>query len=782
MSKKTEAEYVITGNADGLDAAFRSAENSVKKGFAAMRGHFDSFSGVVGKFNAGLLAIGAVLAGGKLFKEGIDETVNFTKEAQALGKQFGITASEASILKTALGDVFVEQETIAAAGNKITQTLVKNEEAFTNLGVKTRGANGEFRATFDIMKDVNKRLLEFKEGTDRNVEGVKIYGKAWAEVAPTLKLTEEVMENARKKASELGLVVGEESVVAVTAYRNAMNDVGDVLSALKKAVGDALLPSLTALAEWFSGMGPTAVNVMRVAMVGLVIVFETLTVIVRTAWEILKAGALQTAQLLKMLAEAGSRTLMFDFSGARQAWSEGWENIKAIGVRAIDNIEATVEASTARVSKAMTRAFVPETEIKRSPSAGSGEASVGQTDKPSRMARWQAELDERKVEYAKQSAEKGKFLEFEKTTELQFWQTRLLVEKTSNEEKLAIRRKIATLELQIERENHAMTLALAQEEISAKASIAQEEVNQRADVIRTRYNLGQISAKQELAQLADLEQEKYAIEREALKNRLKLVENDKIERRRIENDLLILDKQAQTARNRTAQQAAMEQQAHWRAIMQPIANTIAQSVEGMVFGMTSLKRTLFNIGRSILDQFIQAQAQKLTIALSTEAAHTSAAVTGATIRAEAEEAGAKRGVLASIWAGLKMIAINAVKVISAVWSAIAGIPYVGPFLAPVMAIAAGVAVAGLASKITSARGGYSVPKGVNPITQLHEEEMVLPKAEANAVRRMAGEDRRSLSGGKLQIEFVPVSGDHGLVRKSDLVKLIKTAHRQFAFS
>ena len=37
----------------------------------------------------------------------------------------------------------------------------------------------------------------------------------------------------------------------------------------------------------------------------------------------------------------------------------------------------------------------------------------------------------------------------------------------------------------------------------------------------------------------------------------------------------------------------------------------------------------------------------------------------------------------------------------------------------------------------SAAKGYDIPAGVNPLTQLHAEEMVLPAHLANAVRGMA---------------------------------------------
>lgn len=60
-------------------------------------------------------------------------------------------------------------------------------------------------------------------------------------------------------------------------------------------------------------------------------------------------------------------------------------------------------------------------------------------------------------------------------------------------------------------------------------------------------------------------------------------------------------------------------------------------------------------------------------------------------------------------------------------------------------------VAGMA--IASAEGGYDIPGGVNPVTQLHEKEMVLPKAQAEVIRGLA---RNGGAGGGVTIHNSPV--------------------------
>jgi hypothetical protein len=60
-------------------------------------------------------------------------------------------------------------------------------------------------------------------------------------------------------------------------------------------------------------------------------------------------------------------------------------------------------------------------------------------------------------------------------------------------------------------------------------------------------------------------------------------------------------------------------------------------------------------------------------------------------------------------------------------------------------------VAGMAIADASAEGGYDIPGGVNPVTQLHEKEMVLPKAQAEVIRGLAANGG---AGGGMKVTIV----------------------------
>ena len=77
------------------------------------------------------------------------------------------------------------------------------------------------------------------------------------------------------------------------------------------------------------------------------------------------------------------------------------------------------------------------------------------------------------------------------------------------------------------------------------------------------------------------------------------------------------------------------------------------------------------------------------------------------------------------------------------------------------------------TRIPSAAGGWDIPAGINPLTQLHENEMVLPAEHAQTIREMAGQ-----SGGDNSTIIINTTGGD-FVHKKDMAKLLKQLNREF---
>lgn len=132
------------------------------------------------------------------------------------------------------------------------------------------------------------------------------------------------------------------------------------------------------------------------------------------------------------------------------------------------------------------------------------------------------------------------------------------------------------------------------------------------------------------------------------------------------------------------------------------------------------------------------------IEVTGQAAQTTAVVAGEGLKTAATSTGIFARIGLKIMETLKSIMLSAWEAMAGAWAALSAIPIVGPALGVAAGIAAFAGVSAIVGKVASARGGYDIPAGVNPMTQLHEEEMVLPKQHANTIRALG---RQMTNGG-----------------------------------
>jgi len=152
--------------------------------------------------------------------------------------------------------------------------------------------------------------------------------------------------------------------------------------------------------------------------------------------------------------------------------------------------------------------------------------------------------------------------------------------------------------------------------------------------------------------------------------------------------------------------------------------------------------TLNHIFTGILGEFVSMGAKMLADWGAKELMKTSIAKDGSLIRLALEKMGfvesatakvATDGIEAGSEVAKASVVIPAEAGIAAsgAAAAVAPTPIVGPVLAAA-AFAATMAMVLGAKK--SAAGGFDIPSGLNPVTQLHQEEMVLPAHIANPLR------------------------------------------------
>lgn len=764
----SRAEIVLDGDVGPLRKALRegiSAMNQFSKDSSKELDHATEPLSTMAKKFAGLAA---VIGSGAIFKEAIDDTVKFTKEVNALGRVLGVNSAEATAWNVALGDIYQDADSLIGAVGKLTRVVAEDEENLNKLGIATRDANGHLREQGQIFLDVTGYLSKFTVGTDRNIEMAKIFGKSWSEVAPLLNLTADKIEEAKEKADSLGMTMTEQSQNRVKEYRAAMNDVGDVMDALKNTIGQAVMPVLTRMGEWFSAIGPAAVTVVRGAIYGLSTAFMGLQNAVVIVWEVINSFVYSVAEPIRSLGEALIHLAQGDFKAASEAMM-GWpERIAQQWSGTMDRIAE----SSRRTANDIAALWGPGNATK-GPSEGTG-ATTGKAKKdkadPSQMDALEALMAKQK----QMLIEGGFIREYEAQQELAFWKSKLEMADLSGSDRLKIERKVAQLSYDIKKKSLEEGRQLDAEERKGAEALALSKLETEQAAAKALLDGDAINKQQYLALESDFEAQRYAIQSQALQERLMLLEQDPnsnlAEAARIKGELLQLEQSYQRTRLAAMKNAGAD--GGMGGFSSDIGNSFEQALQGVIARTRTFTQTLGSLFQGVRDAFIKnliteplAQyigglAKMLAVKLGFISAETTA-----------------QGTASEAIMGIKGIETTAVTSANAVQAgtgaaaAVAPTPFVGPMLALAAMAAVFAAVSALGSgggskttttstKMPSAASGWDVPAGVNPMAQIHAEEMVLPAKYANGLRDLinGGQQESGMPGSGAQVIYNDHSG------------------------
>lgn len=323
--------------------------------------------------------------------------------------------------------------------------------------------------------------------------------------------------------------------------------------------------------------------------------------------------------------------------------------------------------------------------------------------------------------------------------------------------------------------------------------------------IETQAELNLISGAQKIQALNDIANQEYGLEVahenkmyqlavKALQDKLLLKSMEPAERDQINRQIEQLEAEhnarmkGMAANNNNAnvqreQQLWMEKNRIQLGAINSLSQSWGNALAQMATGQASFADTVKALWQGIVGAVAQAIAQMIAgwIAQQLVAAILGKAIGGTTAASQ--------------------IMANAGVAASGAYAATAMIPVVGPGLAP---IAAATALAGTMAylPLAFAAKGYDVPSGVNPLTQLHEEEMVLPKSLANPLRSMLAGPQSSGLADSAAAAGASASGGNGamggdvhyhdhtekgmspsqiVANRAALSKAIKMAHREGRF-
>jgi len=716
-------------------------------------------------------ALTAVLAGGALFKEAISETINWTGEVVNLSKKVGITTEAASGLALALHHVGMSAEDYGGMVNKMTKQMRSNGEAFDQLGIQTKDSNGEWRNSQDVMLDVIEKMNGMKKGTDLNVASQAIFGGRIGDINKLLKLNMELIEEETRKAEKLNLIVGPDGAAQAREYKEAMADLSADMMGMSVGVGSALIPTLSKLTEnlstvlmpvvqvvgtIFAGLGEvfgilvdcvgdlwntvsgaikeafeplanlfggdlfTGANVLKVVLgtietviVGITLAVKMLVTLAVTAFENMVTSAMAFGKAIKAVFTG-------DFQGAVAAAKDANDKIEANNKKAMDKIVGDALAANKKIEAIW--GDKPEPKKSKEPggeTVGGKDFKAGKKEKPeSQMPAYAAELDELKDKILQES----EFLvSMSKTQELEFWKAKLTVAGTSAEDLQKIHHQVVAAEQAVhaelmaqQKKDAAESRAMDAEDTNFKIQSSKIDLQTKKQQLAELAAAGKISKEEELRQTIELRKEEARLNKAALEDELKNLDLSDLARKKINDKILLEDKKLGADTAALNRQITAESSKLWTQLGQTIQSSLGTALTSIITKTQTFTQALRGLFKSVTDSMV-----KMLVEMGIEEAK----------QFLMRKLMGKEAAVSDIMAGAGTYAVNSM-------ASVAAIPVTGWAMAPGVGAAAFANALGYMGSIGSAKGGWDIPSGLNPMAQLHEREMVLPAEHADTIRNM----------------------------------------------
>lgn len=743
-----------------LKAGLSEATAAVRASTEQMKGQFAGLSGAMSAVQGPLLAVTALLAGGAIFGRAIGEAAELGEHLQVLSQKTGIQADELSRLEYAakLGDTGVEN--LDTSLIKLARTMDEARsgsgtaaDAMKAIGVSATDAHGQLRPVRDVLLDVATKFQGMEDGAGKAALAMEIFGKGGTAMIPMLNQGAEGISKLEAEADRLGATMSNEGAQAAADYGDAMDRLHAMVDGMWRTIAVSVMPTLTALADAFTntaGSGDILSGVVDV-VVGT---FRFLgTVVIGTKFileEFYESCRLIFEGVATFIAGAG----MAAVAAAQGRFGDAAAIIKdTFGDMAenVRNSSKRMEQDATNAADALARMYgFKDGPASAAPARGGGTTPPPPPHTPPPK---KAPADERLATWREEFAKLAALDHAGKDTlladEAVFWRQKLAMVQGGTKADEKLREQIGARIRELGKQLHADELESVRIRNETRRQGELDALDIEREGIEERRSLHQIEATDAEAQLIALNQRVLAIKLAALEEQRALVAGDMVAVARIDKQI----EEAKRASGREITGITKETTKtvadDWESMFGHVTNVFSQSVTAIINGTQSLRGALRGIFQNITLDFLASKAKELQHHIAIELAKRGVTTGTALHKVATESWAALKSLAITAASAIKEIAIHAARAAAAAFAAIAGIPFVGPVLAPIAAGVALAAVLALGSRVASAKGGYDIPAGVNPLTQLHQEEMVLPAPLANAVRGMASGRSDALSRGSV---------------------------------
>jgi hypothetical protein len=258
ISKRLVVQFL--GDSSQLQGVYSTVTKDAQKFNKEIKNHGVSMQ-AVGKT---MLAVGGTIVGAlaatvvAVSKTGV--------EIDKMSKTTGVSREEIQKLGYAALQEHASMEQLSAGLVKLSKNMYdanmgtgEAKDTFEELGISVKKSDGTLRSSSDVLLDIADKFKGMTNETEISGAAMKLFGKSGAELVPFLRMGRDGIEELKKEAERLGIVMSEDSVKNMKAFDDSVTAVKAGIGGFATQIASTLVPYMIDLAdglknavEWFN--------------------------------------------------------------------------------------------------------------------------------------------------------------------------------------------------------------------------------------------------------------------------------------------------------------------------------------------------------------------------------------------------------------------------------------------------------------------------------------------------------------------------------------------------
>jgi hypothetical protein len=241
-----------------------TAEDRTGNAFTAARGKLSGLAdeakaaaGGVGALGAAFGVLGGVAAGA-ISVTALKGAVDMLDMLDDLSEKTGIATESLSALRYAGEVVGTPVEALATGVRKLSINMAaaaaggkEQTAAFQAIGVAFKNLDGSLRGSDAVLGDIASKFASFRDGPEKAVLAVELFGKAGADMIPLLNKGAAGIADLRTEAERLGIVFSGDLAANAAEFNDNLKKIQLSGQAFTATVAGQMLPTLNELARVF---------------------------------------------------------------------------------------------------------------------------------------------------------------------------------------------------------------------------------------------------------------------------------------------------------------------------------------------------------------------------------------------------------------------------------------------------------------------------------------------------------------------------------------------------